>query len=323
MGQSFNLIPLLQGGGLLLLSPMIVGLLRFLRSLFSSRHRHIATILHPYWDLWETAKRASIQASSTSHVFAMAPLIQLMAYGGLAFSVPILFESVLLPINLLFVPFILGLARFSLSLAGTDTLTSFGWIGSSREMFYQFITEVGMAVFMVGLVIKWGGWDKLNMLDLIGNHVDLGGGIVYVPTLLLLAISFFVVLLFEFGRNPVGSPTTHLELTMGQRAIGLEYAGRNLAMLEYAEMVKVSFLVTFYIDIFMPSKWSLLGQGAMPAEVLSAFLIYVSRVTFFLFVLSFWEATRPRRRLREVLQLGLIGMFIGGVAILYELLTMH
>lgn len=306
--------PFLQGVGLLVFSPMIVGILRYLKALFSSKRRHLVTIFHPYWYLWETAKLPSVRARVTSLIFICTPIILMASYGALIFSLPLIFSNTILEINLVMIAIILGLARFSISLAGMDTMTSFGWLGGSREMYYQLITEVSIALFLAGLAIRS---NTFELVTLMNEHVKLGQGLIFQPTLLLLSISFWIILLFELGRNPVGNPATHLELTMGHKAILLEYAGRDLVLVEYSEMVKFGFLATLFVNLFFPSDYSLLPSSSSWVHILIAIFLYLLKIVIFLLVLTFWEGTRPRRRLREIIQLGFSGMIISILAILY------
>ena len=48
------------------------------------------------------------------------------------------------------------------------------------------------------------------------------------------ALAFALVVLVETGRQPVDNPDTHLELTMIHEGPLLEYAGRDLAYLQWA-----------------------------------------------------------------------------------------
>ena len=78
------------------------------------------------------------------------------------------------------------------------------------------------------------------------------GGVLTHPSLLLIAISLVILILAEAGRLPFDNPATHLELTMSEHAIGIEYGGRHWAALKSAEMLKMVFLLTLLIDLFIP-----------------------------------------------------------------------
>ena len=54
------------------------------------------------------------------------------------------------------------------------------------------------------------------------------------PALGLGAVAWALVVVAETGRQPVDNPDTHLELTMIHEGPLLEYAGRDLAFLQWA-----------------------------------------------------------------------------------------
>ena len=58
----------------------------------------------------------------------------------------------------------------------------------------------------------------------------------------------------ETGRIPVDNPATHLELTMIHEAMVLEYAGPDLALVEWASALKELLYLTLLVDLFMPAR---------------------------------------------------------------------
>src|ERR1044071_5801783 len=54
------------------------------------------------------------------------------------------------------------------------------------------------------------------------------------PSLVMVAIGLFGLLLAECARVPVDDPTTHLELTMIHEVMVLDHTGPDLALLLYA-----------------------------------------------------------------------------------------
>ena len=133
---------------------------------------------------------------------------------------------------------LMGSARFFLALAGMDIGTSFGGIGSSREMLFASLAEPAMImiVFTVALV---AGSTQLSfvaafMQDNASLRVSLG----------LAAVALAIVAVAENARIPVDNPATHLELTMVHEAMVLEYSGRHLAMIELASAVKLLLYVS-------------------------------------------------------------------------------
>src|SRR4029078_11291556 len=98
----------------------------------------------------------------------------------------------------------LGLVRFSLARVGMEFGTSFGGIGSSREMMFASLAEPAMImiVFTVALV---AGSTQLSsvaayMLDHASLRVSLG----------MALVALVIVAIAENARIPVDNPATHL-----------------------------------------------------------------------------------------------------------------
>src|SRR3990172_3101111 len=78
-----------------------------------------------------------------------------------------------------------------------------------------------------------------------------------------------MIALAETGRIPVDNPSTHLELTMIHEAMILEYSGRHLALIEWANMMKTFLFVSLGIISFFP--WGVATTGnlsAIPSAIL-------------------------------------------------------
>ena len=146
---------------------------------------------------------------------------------------------------------LLGSARFFLALAGMDIGTSFGGIGSSREVMIASLAEPAMLMIVLSVALIAGSTQLSTIADYmafsaVGLRVSLGLGL----------IAFIVVALAENARIPVDNPATHLELTMVHEAMVLEYSGRHLAMIELAASLKLLLYVSVISCIFFPFGFS-------------------------------------------------------------------
>src|SRR5438132_13529053 len=77
------------------------------------------------------------------------------------------------------------------------------------------------------------------------------------------AAAFVLVVLVETGRQPVDNPDTHLELTMIHEGPLLEYAGRDLAFLQWTAAVRHWLVLVLAAEIFVPHPHSAWGQLAL------------------------------------------------------------
>ena len=136
-GLASTLAGLLQIAGFALIAPLVVGLLRLVESRIQLRAG--PPLFQPYAELWKllVTKRGTA-ATTTSWVFAAAPGVAFSCYALLAWAVPPIYP-VFAPLDFLAVVYLLALGRFVIALAGLDTGTPFGGMGSSREMFLTVI----------------------------------------------------------------------------------------------------------------------------------------------------------------------------------------
>ena len=126
---------------------------------------------------------------------------------------------------------------------------------------------------------------------------------------LLSALGSDVVVVAETGRLPVDNPATHLELTMIHEAMVLEYAGRDLALVELASSVRLTVLLGLLASLFLP--WGISGSAANGAMVglPLALLAFVVKVTVFAAALGAAEVFIAKLRLFRVPEL-LAGSFM-------------
>src|SRR5207237_3715688 len=142
---------------------------------------------------------------------------------------------------------LLGSARFFLALAGLDVGTSFGGIGSSREVMIASLSEPAMIMIVFTLALVAGSTQLSTMAEYmlspeVGLRVSLGLGL----------FALIMVALAENARIPVDNPATHLELTMVHEAMVLEYSGRHLALIDLCAELKLLLYVSLLTCLFVP-----------------------------------------------------------------------
>ena len=128
----------------LLIAPAITGITRRTKARFMRRQG--APIIQPYRDLIKLMRKEVVVAENASWLFRSAPYAIFAATWVAAALVPtfatgLMFNWAADPIALVA---LLGSARFFLALAGMDVGTSFGGIGSSREMMIASLAEPAM-----------------------------------------------------------------------------------------------------------------------------------------------------------------------------------
>lgn len=251
------LAQLVQMTLILVLSPLLTGLVRKVKARLQRRRG--PSVLQPYRDLRRLLGKEAVIADNASWLFRVAPYFVFAATWVAAALVPTFAANLMFSWSgdLIAITALLGSARFALALAGMDIGTSFGGIGSSREMMIASLAEPAMLmiVFTVALI---AGSTQLSTIaeTMLNGHVGLR------VSLALALIALIIVAMAENGRVPVDNPATHLELTMVHEAMVLEYSGRHLAMIELAAALKLTLYIAMIACVFAP-----LGMASGPGEI--------------------------------------------------------
>lgn len=301
----------LQGLLIIIISPILIGWMNWLKACRQGRRRKISYVLQPYWDLHKLFTVPAVQPRSASWIFRVTPSIVFVIYALLAFSVPV-FSDPLLAIDLITIIYLLGLARFILSLAGWDTGASFGPMGSNRSMFIHTLTEMGLIFVLATLMLRWNCLDPAKIIlehNKIINNLLQGNSdsdALLDLSLVFLPIALGTILLIELERIPVSNPDSHLELTMSQQAIILEFAGRDLSLITLSEMIKLGFLFALFVDLFIPLKTS---------HWIGNFLLFPVKMVILSSMMSQFEVSQPRMRLLKTTRLAWVSILFSLIAI--------
>jgi formate hydrogenlyase subunit 4 len=300
---------LLQGTLVLLLSPGLLGLVRWVKARAQGRGRGLAGLWMPYLDLIRLLGQRPVRSQRTHWVFAAAPLMLGAVYGTLAFAVPLLGWPPLLRIDLIAFIYLLALARFALALGGMDGGAPFGALGGGRSMFVNLPAELALVLIGAALFLHH---HTLILWDLMGLQGALSWQYLLSVDLLLAFLALLSTIGLEAGRIPIDNPATPPALTIGQKAVTLEYAGRDLALIDWAESVKLSVLLILTAALFLTpltGAWPASPQGSLGALLILILLVAMS------------EAGRPKLRLRKVVEPGLLSAGFGLMAILYQVIV--
>ena len=181
---------------------------------------------------------------------------------------------------------LLALARFAITLAAWDTGGGFGLMGASRDLTFAVFVE-GVLLLVVLLVALSAG----GSTDLVSMSASAAGGDVWgEPAHWCAALAFGLVTLAETGRQPVDNPDTHLELTMVHEGPLLEYAGRELAYLQWAAAARHWIMLVLATELFLPHP----GPFAVRLAVLAVSL------PVWCAVLAMIETTQAKMRILRV-----------------------
>jgi formate hydrogenlyase subunit 4 len=299
----------------LALAPLLTGLVR--KSKAHLLRRQGPPLLQPYRDLARLLRKDVVLADSASWLFRVAPYFIFAATWVAAALIPTFAVGLLFSwtADLIAIIALLGSARFFLALAGLDVGTSFGGIGSSREVMIASLAEPAMIMVMFTVALLAGS-TQLSTIAAAMTYANLGLRV----SLGLALIALTLVAIAENGRVPVDNPATHLELTMVHEAMVLEYSGRHLAMIEFAGMLKLLLYVSLIACIFTP--WGLAPAEGKPWAYAIGASAYLAKLATGGVLLALFETVIAKMRVFRVptflgaaLMLGLLGtllLFVSG-----------
>jgi len=299
----------LQMGLVLLLAPLLLGYTRKVKARLLRRRG--SPLLQPYRDLLRLMRKEVVLAENASWLFRSSPYLIFSATWVAAALVPTFATGLYFSwtADLIAITALIGSSRFFLALVGMDVGTSFGGIGSSREMLFASLAEPAMIMIAFTLALLAG----TTQLSVIAQFMLTNGSLRVSLALALAAL--VIVAIAENARIPVDNPATHLELTMVHEAMILEYSGRHLAVLEFAAALKLLLYLSLIACIFVP--WGLAPAGAGLTGYAIGVASYLGKLAIGGFLLVMLETSIAKMRVFRVpdflgiaLMLGLLGMLL-------------
>ncbi|HTX50667.1 MAG TPA: NADH-quinone oxidoreductase subunit H [Caulobacteraceae bacterium] len=303
----------------LALAPLLTGFVRKVKARLVRRQG--PPIVQPYRDLWRLMRKEVVLAETASWLFRAAPYLIFAGTWVAAALVPTFATGLMFSwsADLIAIIALLGSARFFLALAGMDVGTSFGGIGSSREVMIASLAEPALLMIVFSLALLAGS----TQLSTVAGYM-LSSNVGLRVTLALALVALIMVAIAENARIPVDNPATHLELTMVHEAMVLEYSGRHLAVIELAAQLQLLLYASLIACVFVP--WGLAPVGAGPAAHLIGTAAYVGKLALIGALLAVFETSVAKMRVFRVpaflgaaFMLGILGVLLlfvsrGGLA---------
>jgi formate hydrogenlyase subunit 4 len=273
----------------LLLAPLLTGFVRKVKARLLRRQG--PPLLQPYLDLVRLARKEVVLAHSASWLFRVIPYV-IFAGTWVAASLVPTFGSGLLfswSADLIAIIALLGSARFFLALAGLDVGTSFGGIGSSREVMIASLAEPAMLMTVFAVAMIAGSTQLSTVAEFMGSaqvglRVSLG----------LALIALTMVAIAENARIPIDNPATHLELTMVHEAMVLEYSGRHLALIDLSSQLKLLLYTSLIACLFAPFGTASPNSGV--AALAIGVVAYVGKLAVAGVLLAVFETSIAKMR---------------------------
>jgi formate hydrogenlyase subunit 4 len=277
----------------LALPPLVNGIVR--KSKARLQNRQGPPLTQSYFDLLKLFRKEALVSVNASWIFRVTPYIVFGTTFLVALLMPMFSPHVPLGwmSDFILLVYLLGLGRFFIALSALDTASSFGGLGSSREMTIASLVEPAMILSIFATAASIG---TMN-LNAIASSVSPSITSVLNPSQILAFAGLFIVTLAETGRIPVDNPATHLELTMIHEAMILEYSGRHLALIEWASQIKLLIFFSLLGNLFIPMG---AASDLTFAGILTGGAVYLVKVAGLAVVVALVESTNAKLRLFRV-----------------------
>jgi len=279
------------------LSPLFAGLVNKQKAILTGRIG--APILQPYFELQKIFKKETINATSSSFISRISPLINLVTLVIAAAMLPVGFWKPLISFSgdIILFAYILGLARFFQILAAMDIGSSFEGMGAAREATFALFAEP-IFFFTIGSISFISGFTSL--FD-IYHSIELTN-ISYGVFIIICSISVFMLAVSECSRMPVDDPNTHLELTMIHEVMILDNSGIDLFLYQYSSYIKLFIYAILEISFFYPFSQQSYMLGI---------LIFITGSAALTFALGVVETIISRSKMKNIPQYLLFATAIG------------
>lgn len=282
---------------LLGLAPLFVGIVNKQKAKLTGRVG--APTLQPYYDLQRLFKKETINASTSSFISRVSPLINFITLIVAAAMLPVGFWKPLVSFNgdIILFAYILGLSRFFQILAAMDIGSSFEGMGAAREATFALFAEP-IFFFTIGSISFISGYTSL--FD-IYHSIQLDN-ISYEVFIVICSISVFMLAVTECSRMPVDDPNTHLELTMIHEVMILDNSGLDLFLYQYSSYIKLFIYSVLEISFFYPFSQQ---------SYLIGILIFIVGSIVLSFSLAVVETITSRYKMKSIPQYLLFATAIG------------
>lgn len=288
-------------------APFLSGLIAKIKN--NIRLRQGPSIFQPYYNLAKLFSKGEVVSQTASWIFWVAPFVLISSTLAAAVLIPVLILAS--PMHqmgdFLALVFIFSLGRFFLALAALDTGSSFGGMGSSREMFISSLVEPALCLVVFSISLQFNSTDISAFSGMHALSVSC----------IVSAIALFLITIAETSRVPVDNQETHLELTMVHEAMILEYSGRSLAIIEMAAYIKQMILFFLIAQIIFPIAAL---ETVEPAQTIFWLLWYLARIIIIAISVALVEVSVAKMRLFRVADFLGFAFVLGIIAVVCAIL---
>lgn len=296
----------------LLISPLFMTVIKKVKARFQRRHG--PPILQGYYNLAKLLRKEVIYSELSGGISRLVPYASIAVIIVASLLVPLIYipEAEAFSGNIILFLYLLTTGKVLLVLLGLDAGSTFGGMGSSREMSLSAVIEPATILVFAAMAYVTGTLSIPKMF----RHVAGTAG--FSPTIILLSVSLFILIIVETGRIPVDNPETHLELTMIHEGMLLDTSGRNLALLELSHAMKQTLLMALLINILIPSG---IAMQLSVSTLFVALVLFVLKGAGLSILIGIVESSVAKMRFFRIPNLFMLVFFFALLTIFSEVMT--
>ncbi|MCW4001240.1 MAG: NADH-quinone oxidoreductase subunit H [Candidatus Bathyarchaeota archaeon] len=293
-----------------MLAPLFISLIKKVKAF--AQKRQGPPLLQTYRNLAKLFKKETVYSENSSWIMRITPLINIAALLVASLFVPMLVipHPTDLVGNIILFIYLLALAKFFMALSGLDAGSTFGGMGSSREMAISALIEPTAIVVFAALAFAFKTTSIPEMF-----RGALTSTVLVDSVLIPICVSLFIVLIVESARVPVDNPETHLELTMVHEAMILEQSGKNLALMELSGAMKQLLLMGLLINVLVP--WGLATEFSVVA-ILISLGAFMFKAIILAVIIGVFESSCAKSRFFRLPGLFALALFLSIITLILE-----
>jgi len=248
-------------------------------------------IRQPFLDFFKLmVKENIVPENAVPWVFNGAPVLALVSTVTILYYIPFASIPALLGDSgdLILIAYLLALPAIALVAGGFSSGSTYASIGAQREMVMMMSYELPLVTAIIALgwrlSLAYPGINVFSLEILSANPIwNIVGPLGFIGAFFLL-FTLAIVTPAELSIVPFDIPEAETELAGG---ILVEYSGRNLALFELANAVKMLVMASLTVVLFFPYNIAqLFSVGGFLATIIDILFFFVK-----LFVVIFFEAT--------------------------------
>lgn len=290
---------------LMLLSPLLIGVLRKLKAFL--RGFQGPSLFQMYYDIYKLLLKEKNVSNTSSFITKIGPILSLSAAATSIFFVPVFYAGKENSLgNIFIVIFLFAIMKLFIALIGLDSASTFGGMGSSRELFISAMVE---PIIFISIAFLFFETKSINVFCIANINSSLDK---FTTPHIIAAVAFFIIILGENTRMPVDNPETHLELTMVHEAMILDLSGIDLALMELASSIKLTVFLTLFINCFIPFG---IATNFDFLTIICGIVSYIVKIIISLLLIAFLETSISKFRLFRLPELFACAFAINIVAL--------